>query len=79
MSKEVKRFISRLHVYGTGEDKFFTDWEDIIDTHTGEVVYTQHSIMCGHLLEELNNPEEYGIEDVNQYIKKVIKMEKGDN
>ena len=72
------RFISVLHNYGTDKNPMYTDWEDIVDTHTGQVVYTQHSIMCGHLLKEINNPEAHEIEDVDQYIKRVIKMEKGD-
>lgn len=72
------RFKTQPHNYGTEENKIFTDYEDIVDTHTGEVVYTHHSIMCGHLLKEINNPEAHEIEDVDQYIKRVIKMEKGD-
>jgi len=73
------RFKIAPHNYGTDENPVFTDWEDIIDTYDGEVVYTQHSLMCAHLLKEINNPEEHNIEHVDKYISKVNEMEKNSN
>jgi hypothetical protein len=69
------RYIEKAHNGGTAENPMYSDWCDIIDTETGMVVYTNHSIMCGHLLKEINNPKEYGIENIETYINKVINME----
>ncbi len=53
-----------------------TDWEDIIDTHNDDrVVYTAHSMMCYQLIKEINNPEEYNIRNVDEYIVRVNEME----
>jgi len=73
------RYKEMPHNGGTAENPFYSDWCDIIDMEIGKVVYTSHSLMCGHLIKEINNPKEYGIEDVEAHIDKVIKMETNKN
>ena len=66
-----KRFKIQPHNYGTEEAPVYTDFQDIIDTHNGNIVYTEHSTMCGHLIEEINNPSNHNIEDVDKYLESI--------